>query len=69
MAKFFGALSLSTETLIVEVAANATPLFNIVTPVSLININTTSSASVAHPQFLYNSVGTYKRVLLNSFQI
>ena len=69
MTKLFAALSLSTETLIVEVAANAAPLFNIVTPVSLININTTFSASVAHPQFLYNNEGTYKRVLLNSFQI
>lgn len=69
MTKFFAAISLSTETLIVEVAANATPLFNIVTPVSLISINTTFSAGVAHPQFLYSNRGTYKRILLNSFQI
>jgi hypothetical protein len=69
MTRFFAALSLSTETLIVEVAANATPLFNIVTSFSLNSINTTFSASVAHPQFLYSNEGTYKRVLLNSFQI
>lgn len=69
MTKFFSVLSLSTETLIVEVAANAAPLFDIVTPVSLININTTFSASVAHPQFLNGYKGSYKRVLLNSFQI
>jgi hypothetical protein len=55
--------------LIVEVAANAAPLFNIVTSFSLININTTFSARVEHPQFLYSNEGTYKRVLLNSFQI
>lgn len=69
MTKFFTALSLSTETLILEVAANAAPLFNIVTPVSLISINTTFSASVVHPQFLYSNKGTFKRVLLSSFQI
>lgn len=69
MTKFFAALSLSTETLIVEVAANAAHLFNIVTSFSLININTTFFASVEHPQFLYSNEGTYKRVLLNSFQI
>lgn len=70
MTRFFAALSLGAKTLIVEVAANAYPLFYIVTPVSLINLNTTLlSVGVAHPQFLYVNKGAYKRVLLNSFQI
>lgn len=69
MTEFFTALSISAETPIVEVATDAAPLFNVATPVSLISNTATFSASVAHSQFLYSNKGTYKRVLLNSFQI
>ncbi len=69
MTEFFTALSISAETPIVEVATNATPLFNVATPVSLINNTTTFSACVTYSQFLYSNKGTCKRVLLNSFQI
>jgi hypothetical protein len=69
MTEFFTAPSINAETPIVEVATNAAPLFNVATPVSLINNTTTFSACVTYSQFLYSNKGTYKRVLLNSFQI
>lgn len=69
MTKFFESLSLSSEPSLIEVSANGVALFYMVTPDSLININTTPIASVTHTQFLYGHKVSYKRVLLNSFQI
>ena len=69
MTKFFESLSLSSEPSLIEVSANGVALFSKVTPDSFININTAPVAGVTHTQFLYGQKVSYKRVLLNSFQI